>query len=151
MNAGINYHSMSVLGANQRIVGDDGHALAQPYTVVAQTVGPGQTFDAVVDVSLNAAADTKLTVFDANLQLRNRNRRPATATATVTYGGAMGFVTIGGTVSTDRHRRTGGVEPGCNRHQHQRRRSAMRRRATATSTLPSTSSTQPAPLERVRR
>lgn len=99
VNAGIDYRSMSVLGANQRIVGDDGHALAQPYSVVAQTVGPGQTFDAIVDVPAAAAAGTKLAVFDASLQLRNRNRRPATASATVTYGGAMSFVTIDGTPS----------------------------------------------------
>jgi hypothetical protein len=100
VNAGINYHSMSVLGANQRIVADDGHALAQPYSVVAQTVGPGQTFDAVVHVSPSQAPGTKLSVFDASLKLRNRNRRPATSTATVTYGGALAFVSVSGTVST---------------------------------------------------
>ncbi len=97
VNAGINYHSMSVLGADQQIVADDGHALANPYMVVAQTVGPGQTTDAIVHASDSAAAGTVLTVFDANLQLRNRNRRPATSTATVSYGGALGFVQIGGT------------------------------------------------------
>ncbi len=100
VNAGINYHSMSVLGADQRIVADDGHALPHPYTVVAQTVGPGQTTDAVVHASATAAANTMLTVFDASLQIRNRNRRPATATATVTYGGALGFIAIDGTPGT---------------------------------------------------
>jgi hypothetical protein len=99
VNAGANYHSMSVLGASQRIVGDDGHALAQPYTVVAQTVGPGQTFDAIVGIPSSAAPGTKLAVFDASLKLRNRNRRPATATATTTYGGALGFITIDGVAS----------------------------------------------------
>ncbi len=94
VNAGVTYHSMSVLGANQQIVGDDGHALGQPYSVVAQTVGPGQTFDALVKVPNRPG--TKLAVFDANLQLRNRNRRPAAAGATVSYGGAMVFVTIAG-------------------------------------------------------
>ncbi len=100
VNAGISYHSMSVLGGNQRIVADDGHTLAQPYSVVAQTVGPGQTTDAVLHVSANAAAGTKLAVFDGNLQVRNRNRRPATSTAAVTYGGAMAFLEVGGTVNT---------------------------------------------------
>ena len=51
----------------------------------------------IVHASSGAAAGTLLAVFDANLQLRNRNRRPATATATVSYGGALGFVQIGGT------------------------------------------------------
>ncbi len=100
VNAGISYHSMSVLGATQRIVADGGHPLAQPYSVVAQTVGPGQTTDAVLHVSVNAAAGTKLAVFDGNLQVRNRNRRPATTTAAVTYGGAMAFLEVAGTVNT---------------------------------------------------
>lgn len=97
VNAGLSYHSMSVLGANQRIVADDGHALTHPYSVVAQTVGPGQTIDAVVSVSPDAADGTLLSVFDANLQLRNRGRRPATLTARPTAGGAVGFIQVDGT------------------------------------------------------
>ncbi len=100
VNAGISYHSMSVLGGNQRIMADDGHALAQPYSVVAQTVGPGQTADAVLHVSANAVPGTKLAVFDGNLQLRNRNRRPA-STAAVTYGGATAFLTVDGSVNSN--------------------------------------------------
>ena len=96
-NVGTNYHSMGVLGANQRIVADDGHELNQPYTVVAQTVGPGQTFDAIVKVSANAVADTKLAVYGAGLQLNNASRKPATASATVSYGGALAFIDIAGT------------------------------------------------------
>ena len=126
VNAGVNYHSMSILGANQRIVADDGHALAQPYTVVAQTIGPGQTTDAVVRVPAAAAPGTRLTVFDGNLQLRNRNRRPANATASTTYGGAMAFITVGGTVGQHRHDRSGRLEPG--RHQHDDQRTHQRSR-----------------------
>lgn len=96
VNAGVNYHSMSVLGANQRIVADDGHALAQPYSVVAQTVGPGQTIDAIVKVPTGSAG-TMLSVFDANLQLRNSGRRPATSSARPTAGGAVAFIQIGAT------------------------------------------------------
>jgi hypothetical protein len=99
LNAGINYHSMSVLGGNQQIVADDGHPLAHPYKVVAQTVGPGQSFDAIVTIPSTAAAGTRLAIFDANLQLNNRNRRPANSgaplVASATFGGAVGFVSIG--------------------------------------------------------
>ena len=125
VNAGINYHSMSVLGANQQIVADDGHALAHPYTVVAQTVGPGQTTDAVVHASPTASAGTMLAVFDANLQLRNRNRRPATATAAVTYGGALGFVQISGT--PDPADTVGPVASNLIAHDDQHRRHHQRR------------------------
>ena len=101
VNAGVNYHSMSVLGANQRIVADDGHTLAQPYSVVAQTVGPGQTIDAVITVPAGAGG-TMLSVFDANLQLRNSGRRPATLSARPTAGGAVAFIQVGtATTPTD--------------------------------------------------
>ena len=101
VNAGVNYHSMSVLGANQRIVADDGHALAQPYSVVAQTVGPGQTIDAIITVPAGAGG-TMLSVFDANLQLRNSGRRPATLSARPTGGGAVAFIQVGtATTPTD--------------------------------------------------
>jgi FtsP/CotA-like multicopper oxidase with cupredoxin domain len=104
VNAGVNYHSMGILGGNQRIVADDGNALAQPYTVVAQTVGPGQTFDAIVDVSSHAVEGSTLAVYDANLQLRNKNRRPASKLSGLpykTYGGALAFVQIGAPSSGD--------------------------------------------------
>ncbi len=95
VNAGISYHSMSVLGTNQRIVADDGHALAQPYSVVAQTVGPGQSTDAVITVPALAGAGTMLSVFDANLQLRNKGRKPGQSSSP-TAGGAVGFIQVAG-------------------------------------------------------
>lgn len=99
VNAGTNYHSMGVLGAEQRIVADDGHPLDEPFTVVAQTVGPGQTVDAIVDVSAQAVVGTRLAVYDAALQLNGPGRRPASATASLSYGGALGFVEVTGTAA----------------------------------------------------
>lgn len=99
LNAGIDYHSMSLLGGNQQIIAEDGNARAYPYSVVAQTVGPGQGFDALVHVSANAGVGTQLTVFEGSLQVRNRNRRPAGSGTFRTYGGAMGFITVGGTAN----------------------------------------------------
>ena len=83
--------------------------LTNPYTVVAQTVGPGQTFDAIVDVSRERRAGTKLTVFDGNLQLRNRNRRPAAATAAGPTAGRSRSSTIGGNASAATATRPGPV------------------------------------------
>ena len=97
-NAGINYHSMSVLGANQQIIAEDGHTLDQPYTVVAQTVGPGMTTDALISTS-GAAPGSKLTVFDGNSVTRNPGRKPGTdpaQPAAATYGGGIGFIDIDG-------------------------------------------------------
>lgn len=96
VNAGISYHSMSVLGTNQRIMADDGHALDQPYSVVAQTVGPGQATDAVVTVPAGSGAGTLLSVFDGNLQFRNKGRKPGQS-SNPTAAGAVGFIQVAGT------------------------------------------------------
>lgn len=96
LNAGVDYHSMSLLGGNQRIIAEDGNERANPYSVVAQTVGPGQSFDALVEISPAAAANTQLSVFEGSLQMRNRGRRPTAAGTFRTYGGALGFIDVGG-------------------------------------------------------
>ncbi|MFM2077263.1 MAG: hypothetical protein RJA49_1153 [Actinomycetota bacterium] len=101
LNAGINYHSMSVLGANQQIVAEDGHTLAQPYTVVAQTVGPGMTTDALIDTN-GAAPGSTLTVFDGTSMVRNPGRKPGMAPAqpvSANYGGGVGFIEIAGSLA----------------------------------------------------
>ncbi len=72
VNAGVNYHSMGVLGASQKIVGMDGSKLDFPRTYVAQTFGPGESADALVTVPGAAAQDTHLSVYDASLGLNNR-------------------------------------------------------------------------------
>ena len=43
VNAGMTYHSMSLLGGSQNIVAYDGIALKYPHKAVAETFGPGQT------------------------------------------------------------------------------------------------------------
>ena len=73
VNAGVNYHSMGVLGASQTVVGMDGNKLDFPRTYVAQTFGPGESADALVEVPAAAAQDTSLSVYEASLGLTNRN------------------------------------------------------------------------------
>lgn len=72
VNAGVNYHSMGVLGASQKVVGMDGSKLDFPRTYVAQTFGPGESADALVTVPGAAATTTSLTVYDASQSLTNR-------------------------------------------------------------------------------
>ena len=72
VNAGIQYHSMSVLGAQQRVIALDGSRLDYARRYVAETFGPGQTADALVTAPA-AATDTKLSVYDGSLQLHNSN------------------------------------------------------------------------------
>ncbi len=73
VNAGIQYHSMAVLGADQEMIALDGSPLADPRHYVAETIGPGQTADALVAAPATGDADQQLTVYDGSLLLHNSN------------------------------------------------------------------------------
>ena len=92
VNAGTGYHSMAVLGADQRVVALDGSQLKNgPVDIsrryVAETFGPGQTADAIVTVPATAA-DRSLAVYDASLTLHNTN--------TAGTGGMLTFLKVTG-------------------------------------------------------
>ncbi len=96
VNAGVNYHSMGVLGASQTVVGMDGSKLDFPRTYVAQTFGPGESADALVTVPGAAAQATSLTVYDASQSLNNRTAAGVggmLTTVNVPGSGAAGDVT----------------------------------------------------------
>jgi FtsP/CotA-like multicopper oxidase with cupredoxin domain len=73
VNAGLSYHSMGVLGTGQTLVAVDGAPLRDPRHYVAETIGPGQTADALLHAPTAASVDTDLTVYDAGLGLHNSN------------------------------------------------------------------------------
>ncbi len=96
VNAGISYHSMGVLGADQRFVAFDGSQLVNGATdisrrYVAETMGPGQTADAIVTVP-TTTSDRRLAVYDASLTLHNTNA-PG-------LGGMLTFLDVTGTGAT---------------------------------------------------
>ena len=92
VDAGIKAHSVAVLGAGQRVVGEDGNALANPRDMVAETLGAGQTEDVIVTLSPNASG--KLPVYDSGLWLNNNT--------SAGIGGALTFLEITGSgVPTD--------------------------------------------------
>ena len=72
VNAGIQYHSMAVLGARQRLLALDGSPLGFSRSYVAETFGPGQTADAIVTAP-SRQADTSVPVYDGSLLLHNTN------------------------------------------------------------------------------
>jgi hypothetical protein len=74
VNAGITYHSMGVLGVDQqRVVGIDGHALGDARRYVADTIGPGQTLDALIHTPGAGGTLQRLSIYDAAQTLRNAN------------------------------------------------------------------------------
>jgi uncharacterized repeat protein (TIGR01451 family) len=87
VNAGISYHSMGLLGGSQRVIAYDGNPLTYSHTLVAETIGPGQTLDAIVDTA-GVAAGSKLAVYDTNLLLNNSNANK--------FGGMLTFINVAG-------------------------------------------------------
>ncbi len=73
VNAGIDYHSMAVLGAHQTVIALDGNPLTDSRRYVAETFGPGQTADAIVTAPAATASTNRLAVYDGNLLLHNSN------------------------------------------------------------------------------
>ena len=67
VNAGVQFHSTGALGLRQTIIADDGAPLAAPVTLVARTIGPGQTFDSIVSVPAAAVDGTRYPLYDTAL------------------------------------------------------------------------------------
>jgi len=89
VNAGIGYHSMASLGAEQRVIALDGSPLNLSRRYVAETFGPGQTADAILVAPAAGAGDNRLAIYDGSLLLHNSN--------TAGTGGMLTFVTVAGT------------------------------------------------------
>ncbi|WP_421733530.1 multicopper oxidase domain-containing protein [Cellulomonas sp.] len=92
VNAGSQYHSMSVLGAHQTVVALDGSPLSFARQYVAETFGPGQTADALVTPTASGT-NRSLAVHDGNLLLHNSN--------TAGTGGMLTFLDVTGTGAVD--------------------------------------------------
>jgi Multicopper oxidase len=91
VNAGVTYHSMGVLGAGQTMIALDGAPLADARHFVAETIGPGQTADALVETPAapTTTADVELSVYDTALSLHNTN--------TAGVGGMLTSIHVAGT------------------------------------------------------
>ncbi len=72
VNAGVDYHSLGVLGARQDVIALDGNPLEFSREYVAETFGPGQTADAIVRAP-SSDQDAFLSLYDANLSFHNTN------------------------------------------------------------------------------
>jgi len=92
-NAGIQHHSLGVLGLHQSVLAADGSQLPAPRTMVAETLAPGQTADVLVTVPTSAATSTKYALYDAAMALNNSNANG--------IGGMLAIIDAGGTAGGD--------------------------------------------------
>jgi len=88
-NAGLRHHSVATLGLSQTVIADDGSPAAHSHRMVAETIAPGQTMDAIATVPAGAAMGTRYALYDANQWFANSNG--------AAFGGMLAFLTVSGT------------------------------------------------------
>lgn len=93
VNAGMRPHSMGVQGLHQKFIAGDGNLLEdgthhQSRTIVAETLAPGTTTDALTTLPGTLGYQEKFPVYDASLQLHNAGNTG--------FGGMLTFITVPG-------------------------------------------------------
>lgn len=86
VNAGLQSHSMSVLGLRQVEVAMDGNAYLHSKNFVADTIAPGETADMLVTVPASAAMGSKFALYDGSFAFNNGGAG---------MGGMLSFVEAG--------------------------------------------------------
>jgi hypothetical protein len=100
VNAGLDEHSMGLLGADQMVLATNGNPFTYTYGAVAETVGAGATMDALVHVPASAVG-RQLALMDEgqHLDLAGAGWKTS-ASSPVTAGGMLTFVRTAATTDT---------------------------------------------------
>jgi FtsP/CotA-like multicopper oxidase with cupredoxin domain len=106
VNAGLQHHSMALLGLHQTIVAADAQPAVHQTTVVAETVPAGGTLDTIIMMPASAPANAKYVLFEAAQHMDNAGAlstpaNPNPAYTPITFGGMLTFLTVGGTPVTN--------------------------------------------------
>ena len=91
VNAGLQTHSMSLLGLHQTIIATDGQPATNQSSVVAQTVPPGGTLDTIVSVPGTAPNGTQYAVFEAAMHMDNNGLSTG---GVINFGGMLAFLAV---------------------------------------------------------
>jgi FtsP/CotA-like multicopper oxidase with cupredoxin domain len=67
-NAGIDNNTMTMLGIRETLVGRDGNAVSNPFSVVTNTFPSGETLDALIHIPAGSAG-SKFPIYNRNLHL----------------------------------------------------------------------------------
>ncbi len=86
-NAGLQLHTMGLLGLDQLLLAGNSSPLLSPRSVVAKSIAAGETMDAIATVPASAPGDARYALYDTNLFLHN-NGQPG-------FGGMLTFLTTG--------------------------------------------------------
>ncbi|MEZ4866172.1 MAG: multicopper oxidase domain-containing protein [Caldilineaceae bacterium] len=101
INAGLQHHSMALLGLHQTVIAMDGSPLAYSHRMVAETIAPGQSADVIVTIpNATLAPDgAKFPLYDGDLLLHNSSSAGMggrlTGSNPAGYGGMLTFLAVG--------------------------------------------------------
>jgi FtsP/CotA-like multicopper oxidase with cupredoxin domain len=87
INASVSQHSMALLGLDQNVIAYDGSPLTNAHRMVAETFGPGQTVDVLVNLPSSAVGGSIYPLYDGNLFLKN--------SSSAGFGGMLTFLVAG--------------------------------------------------------
>ncbi len=94
LNAGVQHHTLGLLGLQQSVIAADGEALPFPQGAIAPAIAPGQTLEALVSVPDAATSGTLYPLYNASLHQHNNGQRLADGRAA--FGGMLTFLRIAG-------------------------------------------------------
>jgi FtsP/CotA-like multicopper oxidase with cupredoxin domain len=76
INAGLDHHTMTLLGKHQRVIAKDASPVRYPFDVVAETIASGQTMDTIVSIPAGTPDGTKFALYNRQLRITNVNDFP---------------------------------------------------------------------------
>jgi FtsP/CotA-like multicopper oxidase with cupredoxin domain len=85
LNAGLQHHTMTLLGTYQRIVAADAYPESFPFDAVAETIPTGSTLDAIATVPAGTASGKKLPLYERGMRVTNDSAFP---------GGMITFIAV---------------------------------------------------------
>ncbi len=97
INAGLQQRTLGLLGLRQTMIANDGNLLPYTYSVVADTIGAGETVDALVAIPATAVIGTKYPLYNTANQNRNASIRTS---GVLNSGGMVTFLTVAAPVPT---------------------------------------------------
>ena len=86
INAGLEPHTMNLLGLDQSLLGVDGTPLPYSRRVTANTVAPGQTVDALAYIPAATLDGSRLALYDGSFLTKNNGAAG--------FGGMLAFLTV---------------------------------------------------------
>lgn len=96
VNGGLFPISMGLLGLHQTVVGTDARQAAFPHGVVAETLPPGTTLDAIAEIPAATPAGTRFPLFEQSGRLDNAGRTSGGFAngGIVDFGGALTYLAV---------------------------------------------------------